>query len=238
MTLNCQSVNGLIGAAYAIFANGHTNLPPLPPIEGGPSWINSERYTVVAKAEDNADPGLMQGPMLQVLLEDRLKLKIRRETREVPVYELTIAKGGPKLKRHQEGSCVFRPPIDLTKPIERPILPPGQRFCAALGTFKGPNMVVDAEAISINEYAKIFVMGLDRPVIDKTGITGEYDIHLEYAPGDEVRRRLAENGRDPGEPSAPSIFTALQEQLGLKLESAKGPREFLVIDHVEKPSEN
>ena len=177
---------------------------------------------------------MMTGPMLQALLEDRFRLKIHSETREIPIYELTVAKSGSKLKPFTEGSCTFRPPRDITKPLERPpALPTGQNYCALLGTFQGPNMVVDAQGISISEFS-FFLEGSGRPVIDKTGIPGKFDFHLEYAPDEDQRRRVS----DAGEPTAPSIFTAVQEQLGLKLESGKGHGDFFVIDHVERPSEN
>jgi len=236
LTSNCQSVDGLIHAAYVIFANGqNANTGQSVPIEGGPAWMNSEHYTINATAEGNAKREMMSGPMMQALLEDRFRLKIHRETREIPIYVLTVAKGGLKLKPFKEGSCTPRPPRDLTKPGPPPALPPGEKYCASLGTSQGPNMVVDAQGMSIDEFSIFLRTGSGRPVVDKTGITGKFDFHLEYAPNEDLRRRLPD---DPGEPTAPSIFTALQEQLGLKLEPAKGPGEFLVIDHIERPSEN
>ena len=243
MSLNCQTLVGHILTAYVRFADGRTSRPPasLPPIEGGPAWLKSLRYTIDAKAEGNASPELMQGPMLQALLEDRFKLKIHRGTREIPVYELTVSKSGLKLPKFKEGSCASRPPRDLTKAFgPPPALPTGQKYCAALGTPKGPNMVVDAQGFSLEEFAKSFLSPFlnasdARPVVDKTGVTGKFDFHLEFALDEAMRRALDD---DPGEPTAPSIFTALQEQLGLKLEGAKGPGETIVIDSVEKPSEN
>jgi uncharacterized protein (TIGR03435 family) len=103
--------------------------------------------------------------------------------------------------------------------------------------------VVDAEGITLEDFAKRFLIPFlnssdGRPVIDQTGIPGKFDFHLEFDPGETTRMLLAGAGRDPGEPTAPSIFTALQEQLGLRLEAATGPGEFLIIDNVERPSEN
>ena len=118
MTLNCITVQGLIDAAYVMYADGRNfnrMKQQLIPIEGGPGWIDSERYTINAKAENDANAYLMEGPLLQTLLENRFKLKIHRETREIPVYNLVVAKGGPKLKPFQEGSCTPMPPIDFTK---------------------------------------------------------------------------------------------------------------------------
>jgi uncharacterized protein (TIGR03435 family) len=174
----------------------------------------------------------MHGPMLQALLEDRFKLRVHRETRDVPVYALTIAKGGLKLPPFKEGSCT---PVDHTQfpPFSAPLTPDQiAKNCHARGTKDGLNLKVDAQGMTLDDFAKIFLdtHTLNRPVVNKTGIAGRFDFHLEYAP---------ERGAPADDVSeGPSIFTALQEQLGLKLESAKGPGEFFVIDSVERPSEN
>jgi uncharacterized protein (TIGR03435 family) len=230
----CTTVMNLIRNAYVTFANGRRNPPERLPISGGPAWINSDRYQINAKAEGAPGPEMMQGPMLQALLEDRFKLKIHRETREVPVYTVTVAKGGPKLLPFKVGSCVPMP-----TPPARP--EPGQKVCgeARMGG-KGtipPTMNVELPGVSLDEWSKYLGGLLDRPVIDKTGITGLFDFHMEFVldestPG--VRLTFPASDDPPG----PSIFTAVQEQLGLKLESAKGPGEFLIIDSVERPTEN
>ena len=131
------------------------------------------------------------------------------------------------------------PPIDLTKiPATPPTLPAGLRYCQMSGGPAGPNFVINAQGISLEDFAHVFLSG-DRPTVDKTGIKGNFEIHLEFGLADERRQRITDlTGNDPGEPTAPPVFTAIQEQLGLKLESAKGPGEFLVIDHVERPDEN
>ncbi len=245
LDMNCQTVAGFIQAAYLIYANGQTN-PPWAvlgvPIEGGPGWIRSDRYSIDAKAEGDASNEMMHGPMLQALLEERFNLKIHRETRQIPVYELTVAKGGPKLKPFEEGSCT---PIDFTKfPLPPPVS--GQKYCKAMGIRKNGILVVDAEATSLNEFCQLFLRRLDRPVIDKTGIAGKFDVHLEFAPDETTPVGLRGGGEPSGDPgaapmdtaAAPPIAAALQQQLGLKLVPAKGPGDFLVIDRVEKPSEN
>jgi uncharacterized protein (TIGR03435 family) len=180
--------------------------------------------------------------MLRALLEDRFKLKIHRETKEIPVYALTVAKGGLKLQQVKTCSPVDnanRPP-----PPEPGLEPPkSPGFCDSLffGN-KGMNRTLDMRAMSMTEFAQSLGV-LDRPIIDKTGITGMFDFHLEFAPDESTPNLLPFPESDPrGSPGTttgpgPSIFTAVQ-QLGLKLEPAKGPGEFLVIDHVEKPSEN
>jgi len=242
MTLNCQDVQGLIDAAYVMYADGRNpsrlSLQKVP-IEGGPGWITSERYTINAKGEDKASAYVMEGPLLQTLLENRFKLKIHRETREIPVYDLVVAKGGPKLKPFQEGSCIPPPAIDLTKGIQPwPALPPGKRYCMTGGGARGPNFSMQAQGMSLDEFANFLSSG-PRPVVNKTGIKGVFEFTLEFGLDDDGRQRLTEiTGNDPGEPTAPPVFTAIQEQLGLKLESAKGKGEFLVIDHVERPDEN
>ena len=237
MNLRCQTLTSFIFAAYVVFANGRAaNLSPFVPIEGSPAWIGSERYDINAKAEGNPSPEMMYGPMLQALLEDRFKLRIRREIREVPAYALTVAKSGLKLHHFKEGSCTPRPPLDVTKPlVPPPPLAPGERYCVSAGRREGLNLVLEFEGISLDEFCKALLRGSGRPVINKTGITGKFDFHLEYAP-DETTPTLPPD--DSSVPTAPSIFTAIQQQLGLKLEPTKGPRDFLVIDHIERPSAN
>jgi bla regulator protein blaR1 len=242
MTLNCQIVQGLINAAYVRYANGSNftrMTPPRIPIEGAPDWITSERYTINAKAEGDANAYMMQGPLMQTLLESRFKLKIHRETREIPIYNLVVAKGGPKLKPFQEGSCPPMPPLDFTRTPPIPSPPPGQSYCKIFGGAAGPNFAANAQGMSLEDFAYMFLSSGDRPVVDKTGIKGLFDIHLEFGLDDAGRQAMINiTGKDPGEPTLPSVFVAIQEQLGLKLESAKGKGEFLVIDHVERPDEN
>ncbi len=229
LVLNCQTLGdadrsfpGLIAQAYGLFANGHRNPPwALLPVEGGPAWLKSDRYEIVAKAAGDASLDMMNGPMLQALLEDRFRLKVRRETREIPVYALTVTKGGAKLHPFQEGSCTH---------------------CGASGTIQGSNFVLHGQGMTLGEIAKSLGIGLDRPVIDATGLTGKFDFELEFARDQSAAPAL----RDPhqvvptaADPSTgASIFTAIQEQMGLKLESTKGPGEFLVVDSVERPSQN
>jgi uncharacterized protein (TIGR03435 family) len=215
---------------------------------GGPGWIDSDRYDIVAKAEGNPPQAQLYGSMLRALLEDRFKLKVHRETKEVPVYLLTVAKSGTKLQLVKEGSCVSADSVsaDIKHPLPQPA--PGQprprvcgsRVTALDGTF-------DMYGATMADLSIQLAIRLDRDVIDKTGIAGMFDIHLDVSRADLAPRFVAggEVGQaDPStpvvatDPTGPSIFTALQQQLGLKLESGKGPVEFLVIDHVEKPSEN
>lgn len=248
LALNCTTVADLIHLAYVSFASGRFNPLSSVPIEGGPAWINSELYTIEASAEGDPGPGTVGGPMLRELLEDRFHLKIRRETKEIPVYELTVAKGGLKMPRFKEGTCV---PVDMVKFVAQyppagplPAPPSGLKYCpGARSTMKGPNVTQDFQGSTLDTFIKFFLRDMDRPVIDKTGLTGLFDIHLVFAPDETSDPTLRRGGAlEPNEPSddpaGPSIFTALEQQLGLKLVPAKGTRELIVIDSVERPSEN
>jgi uncharacterized protein (TIGR03435 family) len=214
-------------------------------VVGGPSWVDSDCYEVIAKADGNATFEQMR-PMLQSLLADRFKLILRRETRKLAVYELTVAKGGCKIKVAKEGSCVTldpsapRPWLDPNRP------PPQLHYCGGV-TRQGwvaPERKDRIEAFSISMPTLIESISADVGgiIVDKTGFTEKFDFRLEFAPGPGALGAPAPV--TPGESGASanlssvSIFTALQEQLGLRLVSTKGPVEVLVIDHVERPSEN
>ncbi len=232
LTLKCQSLAGLITAAYLRFANARfTTQSRTEPISGAPSWSDTELYDVNAKAEGTPSGEMMQGPMMQALLEDRFKLRIHRQTTTIPVYALVQSERGLKLRRFQEGSCI---PVDQSK---FPPPPATEKSCHARGRREGMTQIVDAQAMTVSEFSNIFLNGvLDRPVIDKTGIAGTYDFHLEYGI-DQSTPRFSSGGA-AGDRVGPSIFTAVQEQLGLRLQPTTGPGESLVIDHVERPSEN
>jgi bla regulator protein blaR1 len=233
MALADIDCTGLIQRAYVRFADGHPHPTGIVPITGGAAWIHSELFDIDARAEGNPNEEMMQGPMLQTLLEDRFQLKIHRETREVPVYALTVELGSSRLKPFQEGSCI---PMPLKVPL--PTLPPGQQYCKVRVGIQPP--VVDAQGSTLTEFSQMLNLILDRPVIDKTGITGKFDIHLEFAP-DAATPRFLVGGDLAGQvgpaSTGSSVFDAMA-QLGLKLEPTLGPREFLVIDHVDRPSEN
>jgi uncharacterized protein (TIGR03435 family) len=263
MTLNCQLASAFIEMAYVIYANGTQATDPSilfsTPIDGGPGWITAERYTISASVEGSASQGTMRGPMLRALLEDRFKLRIRRETRETDVLALTIARGGHKLQPFQEGSC-FRPPPPepgagggLGPPLPPPP-PAGQRYCRPDPTIRlspaeqikavtsSPNVVVDLEGFTVEEFMRTLngspFVRLGRRVIDRTGLTGKFNLRLEYARPAPPRPENAELLAAAGEPTAPAIETALQDQLGLKLEPAKAPGDRLVIESIERPSAN
>jgi uncharacterized protein (TIGR03435 family) len=208
-------------------------------LSGDPSWADSEHYDVQAKADGNPSVREMEGPMLQVLLEDRFKLTLHRETRQLPVYELTIGKGGAKLQSSKEGSCT---PYSVDSPPTSTPGEPRPNFCGFHMTpDDGLNRTLDGNGITMAALAanlsRTYVSPLGRNVIDRTGLIGAYDVHLKWAI-DSLPAPAGPNTTPPSDVTGPSIFTALQEQLGLKLESGKGPVEVFVIDHVEKPGAN
>ena len=219
-------------------------------ITGGPGWINSERFDIEAKAENSPAVDILkltedqrdalqerQRLRLQALLADRFQLKLHRDTKDLPVYALVVAKNGPKL--HEAA------PISSAVATPNPQGPKGPAF-------KGRGMRMTRGQLSGQEVTLQFLTDalssqLGRTVIDRTGLKGSYDFTLQWTP-DESQSQMF-RGPGPGGPespdsppppesSGPSIFTAVQEQLGLKLDSAKGPVEILVIDHVEQPSAN
>jgi uncharacterized protein (TIGR03435 family) len=169
--------------------------------------------------------------MMQALLEERFHMKTHRETREVPVYLLTVDKGGPKFQAAKQGSCQpsdtsgdFIPHFDG--------IPCGEPRVSR----KGPVTVIDFRGVTLDAFAKDLHPD-GRSVIDRTGLAGTFDIHLEEEA--EAPRAPAPGSGAASDPSPSSSFiVALREQLGLRLVPAKGPVEFLVIDHIEKPSEN
>ncbi len=187
-----------------------------------PDWVKSDRfdvnarYTGPAHSAKRTNAGMLRDQKemdlrLRALLEDRFHLQVHRETRNLPVYELVLAKTG-LLK---EGNC-------------------GDQCRTSEFAEKGTDLTIDGEAMNVTELAGTISMVLNRPVIDKTGLSGTFDVHLRWTPEPgEVG-----NPDTPFEKSSGSIFTALQEKLGLKLRNATGPVDVLVIDHVEKLTAN
>ena len=153
---------GLIQQAYNRYAAGHLTSSRIIPIEGGPDWIHSETFEIDAKSDGHPSILMMLGPMMQAILEDRFKLRIHRETRQGPVYELALGKGSPKLKPLHDGSCT---PVLVGHPL--PALAPGQHYCRNV---VGPR-AVDFEGGTLSMLAGLLGLIVDRPVIDKTGIT-------------------------------------------------------------------
>jgi uncharacterized protein (TIGR03435 family) len=174
-----------------------------------PPGADTDYYDVVAKAEGEKPRTRAEfRPMLQALLAERFHLQFHREGKEIPVYALVVGKGGPKLKASAGETDV---------PVHFGV--------------NGRNQFIEAKKMTADELAGAIrdCFGPDRPVVDRTRLTGTYDLKLEATP--------AYRSREP-EPTDLSLFTAIQEQLGLKLEPQKATIQVLVVDHIEKPSEN
>ncbi len=212
-------------------------------LSGGPSWIGSEHFDISAKPEHKTEGDKIL-LMLQSLLEDRLQLKVHHETKELPIYALVLAnkdgKLGPQLTESKEGSCTE---FDPTKPLPPPDAgKPPAMGCGGMWMGIGS---INGTSVALGMLTPTLARMLERTVVDKTGLTRKYDIKAQWTPDQTQLAAMRGAGPPPpGEPApqfdpnGPSIFTALQEQLGLKLESQKGPVDILVIDHVERPSEN
>ncbi|HEY3825405.1 MAG TPA: TIGR03435 family protein [Bryobacteraceae bacterium] len=209
-------------------------------ITGGPNWIDSAHFDITAKAADSNLSIEQMRPMLQSLLQDRFQLKAHLETKDVPVYALLPAKNGPKLPEGKEGGC-FQFDPGKPPPPPAPGQGPGAMQPPCGGMMMSPNAMHGGK-VSMTQFIGALSNMLGRPVIDKTGFTGTFDVNLEYSAEGLALGGRGGPGPPPGAPafdtSGPSIFTAVQEQLGLRLESQKAPGEILVIDSAEKPSEN
>jgi len=200
-------------------------------ILGAPDWLLADRYDIDARIGE-ADMAAWQKPttqkemlraMLQSLLVERCKLAVHRETKDKPIYALVVGKSGPKFKAAEStvpAAILAKHPGVVPIPSDGGMIGPGEKpgsvnlYGAPMGTL-----------------ALVLSQPAERPVVDKTGLTGKYDIKLEMMPQGP---QAADGTQDPGA----SIFTVVQEQLGLKLESGKDEVEILVIDHMERPTEN
>src|SRR5271157_5128338 len=245
LTAQNASLMLLIQFAYADRANpmsGHWLPLPVSQVAGGPAWMRTEGYDIDAKPKGDTDER-QTWLMLQTLLADRFRLGLHRETRDLPIYDLTVAKSGPKLPPAKETGCVSFPPGTMPRYVPGKVdcgyvSGPFAEFTAGLLHMRGRKVHV---ADLVRELASV----LGRPVLDKTEFTGEFGLDLSFTPDAALEGLLGFGG--PGDagggrrlktdPSLPNVFAALEEQLGLKLAPAKGPVEVLVVDHAERPSE-
>jgi uncharacterized protein (TIGR03435 family) len=222
--VECATIWNLIGGAYGV--DEHLQRQRVQ-IEGGPGWLKSETYSVIAKAEDGkASVSMMMGPMMRALMEERLALKVHTETREGPVYELVAAKGGLKAKASVEGACV---PGDPSRPPQDDH-PNSATFknCGFRNLRSRSGNVLEATGVTMSELAKI--LPLDRETVNRTGIEGRFDFVLRYS-NEDAGAAAAESGVE----RSPAIFTALAEQIGLRVAPARGPLQFVIIDSVKRP---
>jgi uncharacterized protein (TIGR03435 family) len=220
-----NAVTNLITNAYGI---------PFYAVLGGPDWMRPDsgvRYDIEAKAEGEPARAEMM-LMLQTLLAERFQLRTHRETRELPAYVLTVARGGARLAPSKDGGCVDRSPaIRNTLPASETRPGCGNNLLTSRGARPGHTMWT-ATRIAMTQVAGGLANLFRRPVVDRTGLTGVFDIQLELPP---LQPATADGGAsDPGV----SVFTVLQEQLGLRVEEGRGPVEVLVVDRVERPTEN
>lgn len=195
-----QTVNDLISFAYAVHPKQ---------IADGPAWLGTEKFDIEGQADHPGVANLHQiQEMLQKLLESRFALKLHRDKRDLPIYALKLAKGGPKMTRSAENTY-------------------------GLPTQSGHGHGSQQQRKFTNNSMSDFALGMqpymDRPVVDKTGLPGRYDFTLRWTPYNSPTN-------EPN--AAPDIFTAVQEELGLKLEATRGPADVLVIDQIERPSAN
>jgi uncharacterized protein (TIGR03435 family) len=194
-------LNWLIGEAYRV---------PNRQISGLPDGMKTEPYDIEAKAEHPVSRAQTM-LMLRSLLEDRFKLAVRRETKELSAQVLMVAKGGPKMDENHDGA-------DL-----------------AIKKISGNKLSYHNMPMSL--FANMLAGAVDDTIVDQTGLTGSYDFTLDYYQGPGGSG--VKEGREPApDPNGPSLQTALREQLGLRLESRKGPVEMLMVEHIERLSGN
>jgi bla regulator protein blaR1 len=236
--MTCSTLHALMIVAFPR-ADGRARFDT--EFAGGPSWINTDHFDVIAKVPEGQGIGIDAGQiavataaeasginrmkaMLRALLADRFKLATHNERRDLPVYELHRDRNdgtlGPQLKK-----------IDIDCVSLRGRGRPGGQLCGGFRTM-GPGHIIGG-AVSMSLLAQYLEMPVSRNVLDRTGLQGTFDLELQYAPDRLQPRGLSIPAPDP---SGVLVFTALREQLGLKLYSTKAPVNILVIDHVERPT--
>lgn len=223
-------------------------------IIGGPDWARSKRFDISAKVAPEDAPKLdklkrqERGAMILPLLEERFALKYHHESRELPTYSLVIAKGGPKLK---ESTAPAPPPPGSPAASSGPATPDGRAGAPPRERPGGPGMMrmspggIEANGGGMPFLAHALSALVGRSVDDKTGLTGNYDFSLKWTPDQGSTPMVGPAGGGPPpqndasvDPNGPTLFTALEEQLGLKLQSEKSKVDVIVIDHIDLPTEN
>ena len=225
-------------------------------LSGGPSWINTDRYDIDAKMEDSAVEAMQKLPpdkrqeqirlMIQSLLADRFQLRVERGTKELPAYALIVAKGGPKLTETPDQAPAPAGSGSAPAPPAGPAgVGGGGGGRQGGGTFRIGRGQMNLSGANMSSFANMLAgqAEIARPVIDETGLKGNYEIALKWTPesptqivGGDASQSSA--SAPPVDTAGPNLFTALQDQLGLKLESRKAPAETIGIARIEKPSDN
>ena len=201
-------------------------------VVGGPAWLTTDGYDIEAKPEGEVGNAEMR-LMLQSLLADRFQLAVHRETRERPVYVLAAAKGEFHPPAPKDDCATAAPGAPPT---------PGAFPCGRVGINGAPTgLEMNGRKAPMAEFVRILAMLVGHPVIDHTGYSSEFDIHLTFTPDESLEGLPAPPPGAPpmpSDPSRPTLFGALQEQMGLKLSASKGPVEVLVVDRAERPTAN
>jgi uncharacterized protein (TIGR03435 family) len=265
LRMQCMTVGAMMQAAYlGRWGDGDGLLNYMASIGDdnwlgkAPGWVNSDLYSVEGKTDDPAakaasERGWGAGDrvlerMLQVVLEDRFRLKLHQEIEDAPMYNLTVAKGGLRLKPMEPGGCTA-PDTSRGTPATRGIFMTGEWSpagktppCMIVLHTAGPDWALDASGQTPGNLTGMLAKALNRHVFDKTGITELYTFRLRFAhddstPGNLPPQMTARMFPPSDLPSGPSIFTAL-DRVGLKLERTRGPQGHYVVDHIERPSEN
>jgi uncharacterized protein (TIGR03435 family) len=251
LQINGASIEYLILEAYFSYADGN----PLPKgnsaftiledmrasLQNAPSWVTSKHFDIRATTNLPVTEPQMLGPLMQDLLQKRFKLRVHEESRIIAAYELVQDKGGAKLQPARDGSCLE---MDSTK--APPVASDGKRPPPICGGYRvGEKGGVEAFHISMADLCRRFTAALDKPVVDKTGLTGTYDnVHLDLTMNEVPLFKRMVRTPPPADPSkleaadpSGTIFSAVRK-LGLRLQPGKGTAKILVIDHIEPPTAN
>ena len=221
VAFNNQTVRDLISRAYEV---------PFERVEGGPDWLTRDRFDFTARAAAET-PAAVRTLMLRAFLQERLKLVVRQESRDMPAFALVMARADRRLGPQLHPSSVDCEAVRASRGGgAAPPTPPGERpVCSGMSRLG----FITAGGVTMAEAAERFLRPAGRPVIDRTGLTGGYDLDIKFEP-DEIRNRA-----DRSEPvRGPSFAEALEEQLGLRLEPIRAPIPVIVVQSVERPSEN
>lgn len=249
LNITCMRLDNIIDIAHVV--NGSEpllNRQPLPlsldadRVRGGPAWVHSDadKFTIETRTGVAVDSRTKQGAMLQALLEERFGVKVHRGTEDVPMYALTVAKDGFKMQPNGPNACEK---FDAATSGGRGMTPRGdgeKPWCGLTGGTNGTNRVYNAGGVSMAIFAKNGLSSaMDRYVLDRTGVSGEFNFRIEYAYDETAPDRMAQFANRPpatnaDAPRGPSILAAL-DKLGLKIENIKGPTQFIVIDQAQKP---
>src|SRR5687768_7316415 len=221
VAFNSQTVRDLISRAYEV---------PFERVEGGPDWLTRDRFDFTARAAAET-PAAVRTLMLRAFLMDRLKLVVRQESRDTPTFALVLARADRRLGPQLQPSSIDCEAVRASRGGgAAPPTPPGERpVCSGMSRLG----YISAGGVTMAEAAERFLRPAGRPVIDRTGLAGGYDLEIKFVP-DEILNRPDRSGPSDG----PSFSQALEQQLGLRLEPIRASIEVIVVESVQRPSEN